>query len=422
MTIMTSTRVAPARDLDCDVCIVGATLAGLACALSLAMRGREVVVVEAGEVGPYRGSGLVRPGFGRTAADLCTAGPLADVRRIYDLSVAAAGSAHRLMEVIGVAPHATGLIYLPGPTGRVDLIDEAAARDSLGVDELSPLGPARVASLLGLDAPFGALFDPEPVSYDAQKVSLVLAKAARGAGVRILEKAKLLSSDLDGVRKYLMVPQGRVRAEHVVFATDRGLGATAPWIARALSNVHSVAGRFTLDTPMARAPQNFIEGGLRGVSGLLEGTSLYFAAPTATLVRRETGAACVLRRHARRLYPGLRRAVVDGAHGIRMRTSRHRLPLIGTYRPGIWYAAGLGPEPLAVASLSADLIADAIIERDDRIAAFQAFAPAYTWGSAGRIVRGIGYWTGRMSDASTRADARREVAGESAATPAPTEP
>ncbi|MEW6254530.1 MAG: FAD-dependent oxidoreductase [Pseudomonadota bacterium] len=413
-----SKRPVSTRDLDCDVCIVGATLAGLACALSLALRGRAVVVLEAGEVGAYQGSGLVRPGFGRTAADLCTAGPLADVRTIYDLSVAAAGSAHRLMEVIGIAPRAKGLLYLPGPTGRVDLIDEAAARDSLGLDELSPVGPAQVQALLGLDAPFGALLDPGPVSYDAHRVSLVLAKAARGAGVRILERAKLLSSDLDGVRKYLIVPETRVRAEHVVFATDRGLGATAPWIARALSNVHTVAGRFSLHGSRAGAPQNFAEGGGRGVSGLLEGSSLYFTAPTATFVRGEVAAACALRRHVARLYPRLRHAVVEGAHGIRMRTSRHRLPLIGAFRPGIWYAAGLGPEPLAVASLSADLIADAIVERDDRISAFRAFAPAYTWGRVGRLVRGTAYWTGRMSDAATRAESLREVTHDKVAAPA----
>lgn len=420
MTTTSSRRPGAVRDLDCDVCIVGATLAGLACALSLALRARDVVVLEAGELGPYRGSGLVRPGFGRTAADLCTAGALDDIRRIYDLSVAAAGSARRLMEVIGIAPRARGLIYLPGPTGRIDLIDEAAARDSLGVDELTHLGPGEVRRLLGISAPFGALYDPEAVSYDAGKVSLVLAKAARGAGVRIIDHAKLLSSDLDGVRKYLSVQDMRVRAEHVVFATDRGLGATAPWIARALLNGHAVEGRFSVGGAGGHASETVVEGGARGVSFAWEGTGLSFSAPTATLVRGEVGAACALRRHAARFYPGLRRAVVEGAHGIRTRTSRHRLPLIGAFRPGIWYAAGLGTEPLAVASLSADLIADAIVERDDRIAAFRPFAPAYTWGGAGRLVRGAGYWVGRISDASARAEALRELPAEAEPAPAAT--
>ncbi|WP_164738439.1 NAD(P)/FAD-dependent oxidoreductase [Aquabacter cavernae] len=409
MSTTSSRASAAVRDLDCDVCIVGATLAGLACALSLALRDREVVVVEAGEVGPYQGSGLVRPGFGRTAADLCAAGARDDVRRIYDLSAAAARSANRLMEVIGIAPRAGGLIYLPGPTGRLDLIDEAAARDSLGLETLVHLGAEEVRRLLGINAPFGALFDPDPISYDAHKVSLVLAKAARGAGVRIIERSKLLSSDLDGVRKYLSVPGLRVRAEHVVFATEWGLGAAAPWIARALIGDHYVTGRFSVGVDESRASETVVEGGARGASFAWDGTSLSFTAATASLVRGETGAACALRRHAARLYPGLRRSVVEGAHGIRTRSSRHGLPLIGAFRPGIWYAAGLGPEPLTVASLAADLIADAIVERDDLIAAFRPFAPSYSWGIPGRLVRRAAYWTGRISDASARAEALREL-------------
>lgn len=418
MATTSSQAPAAVRDLDCDVCIVGATLAGLACALSLALRSREVVVVEAGDVGPYQGSGLVRPGFGRTAADLLAAGARDDVRRIYDLSAAAARSANRLMEVIGIAPRASGLIYLPGPTGRLDLIDEAAARDGLGLETLVHLGPDEVRRLLGISAPFGALYDPEPIAYDAHKVSLVMAKAARGAGVRIIERSNLLASDLDGIRKYLSVPGLRIRAEHVVFATDKGLGATAPWIARALSNDHFVSGRFSAGAGASRAGETVVEGGARGVTFAWDGTTLSFAAPTSTLLRTETGAACALRRHAARFYPDQRRSVVEGAHGIRTRTSRHRLPLIGAFRPGIWYAAGLGAEPLTVASLSADLIADAIVERDDRIAAFRPFAPAYTWGFAGRLVRRVAYWTGRISDASARAEALRELPPEPEPAPA----
>lgn len=406
----------PAPLLDCDVCIIGATMAGLATALALAGRGRKVVVIDAGRIGAYRGSGLVRAGYGRSAADLCAAGGRDDVRAIYDLSVASARSAVRLMRVLNVAPLARGLVTLPGPHGRRDLLDEAAARDVLGLDPLTFLPPGEAGDRIGLAAPFGALLDSRPVAYDASGVPLRLAEAARAADVRILEERRILSTDLDGVRKIVEIAGQRIRSEHVILTTDKGLGAFAPWIGRALVDCYCVSGTFSPAGIRATESETIAEMGARGVMMRWDGGTLAFSAPTASLVRGEGSAACVLRRHARRLRPDLRRALVDDAHGLRVRTSRHRLPLLGTYRPGVWFGIGLGAEPVSDASLVADLMASAIVDRDDGIRRFAAFGPSHAGGVAGRLVRRAAYWIGRLSDASDRAEALRELPDSTART------
>ncbi|OYX87296.1 MAG: hypothetical protein B7Y84_12065 [Azorhizobium sp. 32-67-21] len=397
------------RALDCDVCIVGATLAGLATALSLALRGRSVVVLEAGTIGPYRGSGLVRAGFGRSAAELCAAGGRDDVRAIYDLSAAGARSARRLMAVLDIPADALGLIILPGPNGRRDLLDEAAARDLLGLDELLRLSPENLRADLALDAPFGALLDRQPQAFAAADVPLRLAEAARAADVRIMERTRILGTDLDGVRKYVETVHGRIRADHVVLTTDRGVPTFAPWIGSALIDCPFVSGGFSSGTIRARAGETVVELGQRGALFSWQGSSLRFTAPTASFISRGPAAACALRRHARRFYPGLRGALADDAHGVATRTSRHRLPLLGSYRPGVWYGIGLGAEPLSDASLVADMIGDAIVERDDSIRRFSPFGPLPAFGWVGRVVRRAAYWGGRVSDASARAEALREL-------------
>lgn len=384
-------------------------MAGLALSLTLALRGRSVVVLEAGRIGRYRGSGLVRAGFGRSAADLCASGGRDDVRAIYDLSAASARSAVRLMRVLQVPPQAWGLITLPGANGRRDLLDEAAARDLLGLEPLRFLPAGEAAAALGFEAPFGALQDPVPVSYDPAEVPLRLAEAARAAQVRMFEETRVSGTDLDGVRKYVDTPHGRIRADHVVLTTDRGLGAFAPWIGRALVDCYSVSGIFSPRGEVPPARETIAEMGPRGLVMRWGDGTLAMTAPTASLVRGEGSAACVLRRHARRLLPQVRRALVDDAHGLRVRTSRHGLPLLGAYRPGVWYGIGLGAEPVSDASLVADLLAGAIIDRDDSIRRFAPFGPRHAGGVPGRLVRRAAYWWGRLSDASARAEALREL-------------
>ncbi|MEP9378132.1 FAD-binding oxidoreductase [Aquabacter sp. CN5-332] len=405
-------RRGPQEDLDCDVCVVGATLAGLWAAVSLALRGRSVVLLDAGGIEPYRGSGLVRPGLGLSAVRLCARSDRASVRRLYDLSAGAARSATRLLDVLGMEARATGLLQLPGPLGKPDVLEEAAARDVLGLHELVRLSPADMSDALGIESFAGGLYDAEPSTYDAEDLPLVLTSAARAAGVRIFEHAPLVDTDLDGVRKYLHTATHRVRAEHVVFSTDRGLGTAAPWIARALGEACFVSGSFSLGGGRAMPSETVVEGGARGVRFAWDGTTLAFTAPTASLVRGEVAAACALRRHAARFYPKLRHAVAGHARGFRVRTSRHGLPLIGAFRPGVWYGIALGAEPLANASLAADLIGDAIIERDDRIEAFAPFGPSFAWGFAGRLAGRAAYWAGRLMDSSDRSTAEREARAE----------
>ncbi|OYX10303.1 MAG: hypothetical protein B7Z15_13720 [Rhizobiales bacterium 32-66-8] len=402
-------------NLDCDVCIIGGSLAGLLLALKLALRGRDVVVLEpdalsprAGQPAAPIGNMLLRPGLGLSADQLCTRADRARARTLYDLSDTAFRSAVRLMDVLHVPQTGSGLLFVPGPRGKVDLLDEAAARDELGLSELTRLGRSAVSERLGTEAYAGALFDPEVMQFAAGKVPGALAKAARAAGVRILDHTTVFSADLDGIRKYLETPAHRVRADHVAFCADTGLEAIAPWLAQAVGREYRVTGALlpTFAGPPASEP--VIEGGARGVRFIWSGTQLEFCAPTASHVRGTRAAGGVLRRNARRVYPALRRAKVAQPQGVSVARALHGLPLIGSVRPGVWHAVALGEEPMVCASLAADLISSAVTDRDDRIAAFAAFGLAPWHGAAGRFAHFVQYWAGRWTDAAERREARVE--------------
>lgn len=402
-------------EIDCDVCVVGATLAGLWLALALALRGRDVVVLDPGD-GPAAdlslGRETLRPGLGLTATALCARADRDTARRLHQLSETAHVRAMRLLEALGFEPEAEGYIHAPGPRGRLDLIDEAAARDTLGLASVAELGAGHTAALLGTRAYVGALHDPQAATFDVRDLPRRLAEAAMAAGARLLPRLPVLGADLNGVRKYLTCPTLRVRADHVAFCAERGLAGPAPWLARALGRSHHVEGVFAPRALRGRADEAVQEGGERGLAFAWQGGKLHLRAPTATKAGSAGAAAVILRRHGARLFPALRNAVTGEARSVSYGIARHGLPLIGSPRAGVWYAVALGRQPVGHAALAADLLAAAIADRDDTIHLFRPFAAERSRQIAPALARSVAYWTGRMSDAAERRRARENDVAE----------
>src|SRR5262249_21524 len=81
-----------------------------------------------------------------------------------------------------------------------------------------------------------------------------LAEAAEAAGARIFEGSPALSIDVEGVRKRIVTPSARVRANHIVLACNVQLGTLVPRIAGTLVPVWSyVAVTQTLGPRLAEA-------------------------------------------------------------------------------------------------------------------------------------------------------------------------
>lgn len=420
-------RAAPAADgrvrsgvldraeIDCEVCVVGASLAGLWRALGLALRGRDVVLLDPGEpattdLGLRRET--LRSGLGLTATALCATADRDTARRLQHLSDTAYARAVRLLGVLGFEPEAEGFIHVPGPRGRLDLIDEAAARDTLGLDSMAELGATHVAALLGTDAFIGALHDPQASTYALSDLPRRLAGAASAAGARIVSRTPLLGADVNGVRKYLTCPTVRVRADHVAFCGEKGLAAPAPWLRRALARANFVEGIFAPRQGRGGADEAIREGGALGLAFSWQGGKLHLRAPTAFRAGGPGAASVILRRHGRRVFPALRHAVTGEARAVSHGVARHGMPLIGSPRAGVWYAVALGRQPVVNAALAADLLTAAILDRDDTLQVFRPFAAERSRHVLPTLMRPVAYWTARFSDAAERRTARENDLAE----------
>src|SRR5258707_12732526 len=210
-------------DLDVDICVVGAGLAGLSVALEAARLGASVAVLEGRHVG-WNASGhqlgTVMPGYGLPISDLIARVGFEDTSELWALSKEGAEfvRATATEELIpGIAPSEGAL-----EVSNVDVGDQLISRlQMLGEDfetEVEGWQVDRVRAELNTDHYFHGVYYPKAFQIDGRKNIQGLAAPARRAGARIFEDTPAVSIDPPRIRKRILPPSPRLRASPIVLA------------------------------------------------------------------------------------------------------------------------------------------------------------------------------------------------------------
>jgi glycine/D-amino acid oxidase-like deaminating enzyme len=409
------TRARLSFDLDVDIAVVGAGLAGLTVALEAARLGASVAVLEGRHVG-WNASGhqlgTVMPGYGLPLADLIARVGFEDARELWSLSKQGA----EYVRATAAEDSIPGLSLSEGvlEVSNVDLGDQLISRlQMLGEDfetEVEGWQVDRVRAELRTDHYFHGIYYPKAFQIDGRKYIHGLAALARRAGARIFEDTPVVGIDSSGIRKRIVTPSARLRASNIVLAGNVHLGATSRRLSETLLPIWRYAA---ITAPLGErlAEVMTFAGSVVDSNGIdhfriVDGNRLIWASPETTWAARPQRFASAIQRRMRTIFPRLGQVEISEVWGDAVGQTVHGMPQIGQLRKGLWVASGFGRQGLNTTAMAGQLIARSILWGDDRWRLFSPFELVWAGGTTGRIAGyAIGMW-GRGSSAAAGALAR----------------
>jgi glycine/D-amino acid oxidase-like deaminating enzyme len=411
-------RPALTVDVDVDVCVIGGGLAGLTTAREIARSGWSVALLEADRIAANasgRNTGFVLPGFAAEADSLIGRVGFDRAKELWALSQAGLDYVRNAVgadSMAGVdAQH--GWLYVSKVDNGEEFLHFVGVLGELGC-EIEGWPTDRVRAVLHSERYFHAIHYLRAITIHPLNYALGLAAAAECDGARIFENTPALSIDPAGVRKRIVTPSARVRANHVVLCGNVRLGALIPRVAATLIPITTYV--------ITTAPLGARLGEAIGYQGavsdteladnhyrIVGGDRLMLSGRATTWARDPRRYVRALTADVRKTYPQLGDVDVEYAWSGTLGNTVHRMPQIGELGPGVWLASGFGGHGLNTTAMAGNIIARAIVAGDETWKQFTPFELVWAGGTLGRAAAQMRVWLKRLSDAVAERRARIAV-------------
>src|SRR5579864_977166 len=411
-------------DLDVDVCVIGGGLAGLTTARELARSGWSVVLLEAGRLSASasgRNTGFVLPGFAADPEKLIGRIGFERTKSLWALSQAGLDYVRNAVKeegAAGIDPQ-PGWLYVSKVDNGDEFLGLVRLLNDLGC-EIEGWPTERVRAVLHSARYYHAIHYVNAIAIHPLNYALALAAAAERDGARIFEGTPALAIDPAGVRKRIVTPGARLRANHVVLAGNVRIGGLMPQLGATLLPITT----YVITTAPLGQKLGEVVGYHSGISDtdlsdnhyrIVGGDRLMLSGRSTTWARNPRRYVRALQADIKKTYPQLGEVAVDYAWAGTLGNTVHRMPQIGELGPGVWLASGFGGHGLDTTAMAGNLVARGIVEGDETWRKFTPFELVWAGGIFGRAAAQLRIWIKRQTDAAAERRAKaREMAQRSA--------
>jgi len=370
-------------NIACEVCIVGAGLAGLSAAIDLADAGFTVALLEARQVG-WGASGrnggqalvglacdmqVIERQLGRDAA-----------RRVWDTTVEAVDLIHQRCRRFDIdCEWQDGFVaaaVTPRRAGELAQWVETLARD-YGYERMRLIDRGELLQWIASPRYRAGAFDSGSGHLHPLKYTRAMARAAASLGVKIFEGSRAVEVR-PGRLAEVRTPEGSVHCSHVLLAGNVYLGELMPQLA---ARIMPVGTFIAASRPLGaeRASQLLPRGSavsdtqwVLDYFRLSRDHRMIFGGRVSysTIAPRNLPEA--MRRRMVGVFPQLADVPVEFAWGGYVDITMNRAPDFGRVAANVYYLQGFSGHGLALAGMAGRMLAEAITGTASRFDLFAA--------------------------------------------------
>ncbi len=345
-----------------DVVIVGSGYTGLTAALPLLRAGRQVLMLDSGQLGEgcsTRNGGQIatsiKPDYDSLAGDYGAEAAFA-IRR-EGLNALAWIEELIRSEAIDCDWQQVGRFHAAHNPKQFEALAKALASQPKGLEVPYEIVPrAEQRGEIGSDAYFGGAVFPQHASLQPAKYHAGLLAKVREAGAELRDRCAVTGLQPDGKTVRVRTARGDVTAREVLVATNGYTGAATPWQRRRVIPIGSyIIATEPLPPEQARrlVPKNRVLTDTRKLVFYYrlchEGRRMVFGGRVAANESNIAVCAPRLHREMTKLFPELAATQISHAWMGTVAYTFDHLPHLGR-QDGIWYAMGYCGSGVSLAS------------------------------------------------------------------------